>query len=59
MKWQPIDTAPKTGRFLVYVPIDKHRLVIAMRGTGGIFLDERAQPMPWPPSHWMPLPEAP
>lgn len=57
--WMPIETAPKDGRFLVYVPIENHRLVIAMRGICGIFLAEDAQPVKWPPTHWMPLPPPP
>lgn len=59
MDWRTIETAPDKGRFLVYVPIKGHRMVIAMRGSAGLLLDEQAQPMRFPASHWMPLPKAP
>jgi hypothetical protein len=59
-EWQKIETAPKDGRrFLVYVPIDGHRLVIAMYSRQGLLLDESIKPMAFPASHWMPLPSPP
>jgi hypothetical protein len=59
-EWQPIDTAPKDGRrFLAYVPIEGHRLVIAMYSRQGLLLNENCQPMPYPATEWMPLPARP
>ena len=59
-QWQPIETAPRDGkRFLCATIIPNHRLVIAMRGVAGILLDEDCQPLPFPMTHWMPLPARP
>lgn len=59
-EWQPIETAPKDGRrFLAYVPIEGHRLVIAMYSRQGLLLDESLKPMAFPAFYWMPLPEPP
>lgn len=59
-EWQPIETAPKDGRrFLAYVPIEGHRLVIAMYSRQGLILNESLQPMPFPAFYWMPLPAPP
>lgn len=58
-KWQPIETAPTDIRVLVFVPIKHHRLVIALQTEWGLWLNEAYTPMPYPPSHWMPLPEPP
>jgi hypothetical protein len=58
--WQSIETAPFSERVLVFVPIKHHRLVIAMKiAHSGTWLQEDYQPMPFPPSHWMPLPAPP
>jgi len=64
MEWQPIETAPKDGtHVLLYV--DKGA---AVNITGG-FWDNHPKCGCWiaggytrkqfPPTHWMPLPEAP
>lgn len=58
--WSDIETAPKDGtRFLAYVPIQNHRMVIAMAGDMGMILNESYLPMPYKPTHWMPLPPPP
>jgi hypothetical protein len=60
-EWQSIDTAPKGRRVLVCVaPIRNHRLVIGWKTVDlGLWLDERMEPMHYPPTHWMELPERP
>jgi hypothetical protein len=59
-RWQPIETAPKSKRVLVFVPIKNHRLVIGWQTMDiGLWLDEKMEPMSYPPTHWMPLPERP
>src|SRR5258708_7133450 len=58
-RWQPIDAAPINKRVLVFVPIEHHRLVIATKTDAGLWLREDHQPMSYPPSHWMPLPDPP
>jgi hypothetical protein len=58
--WQPIATAPKDGtRFIAYVPIEDHRLVLAFITRDGLILDEYAKPMIYAPTLWHPLPEHP
>lgn len=58
--WMPIETAPRDGRrFLAYVPIPNHRMVIAMAGDLGMILNENYLPMPYKPTHWSPLPQPP
>lgn len=58
--WKPIETAPKGGkRFLAYVPIKNHRLVIANITVDGLILNENAMPMSYLPTYWMPLPNPP
>lgn len=57
--WQSIETAPINKMVLVFVPIKHHRLVLATKMEYGLWLNESHQPMPFPPSHWMYLPEPP
>lgn len=58
--WQPIETAPTEGRFLVYMPTyNRNPIQVAnyhldVKVIGNMF----AFDMP-PPTHWMPLPEPP
>lgn len=59
-EWQPIETAPRDGRwFLCYVPIDGHRQFLGLYSKQGLLLNEYAQPAPFPPTHWVPLPAPP
>lgn len=59
-EWQPIETAPKSGRFLVYVPDGAlHRIMPAhyesnFRIIGDHFAYDQRKP-----THWMPLPDPP
>lgn len=57
--WYPIEDAPVGKMVLVYVPIKHHRLVLATKTKEGLWLREDHQPMSYPPTHWMPLPELP
>jgi len=59
-EWKTIQSAPRDGaRFLAYVPVPNHRMVIAMMGDLGIILAENYLPMTYPPTHWQPLPPPP
>lgn len=59
-EWQPIETAPETGRFMAWNPVtgtyitEPKRGYFPMHGWGDL-------PGTWYPSptHWMPLPEPP
>jgi len=57
--WQPISTAPINKRFLAYVPINNHRLVIAIKTDMDLILDENLKPMTYMPTLWHELPEKP
>jgi len=59
--WQPIEMAEIGGksRVLVSVPINHHRLVIAILTKDNIWLDEQLKPMPYPPNYWRPQPAPP
>lgn len=69
MKWQPIDTCPENGFFLVCsadsFDYDCTVTVVCNNrdGTFGNYLPEDAdEHLPYidgPPTHWMPLPEHP
>ena len=60
LTWQPIETAPKDGQFLVYMPTDDRQpMQVAkwhpnVKVIGGVFAFDAE-----PPTHWMPLPSAP
>ncbi len=66
MKWQPIETAPKSGgKVLVWDPEwDKYPAIAAYDAKYGRWADEDYDPDEDPrwhltPTHWMPLPEPP
>ncbi len=57
--WQPIETAPEDGEFLVYMPEERTRIQSAkfrqnVKTIGGAFAFDLTKP-----SHWMPLPPPP
>jgi hypothetical protein len=59
MSWRPIETAPETGVFLVYMPEERTKFQVAnfhpnVRVIGNCFAFDLTKP-----SHWMPLPAAP
>jgi hypothetical protein len=59
-EWQPIETAPKDGRFLVFlsdgaVEVAKRIPNSKTMVIGGAFSFDRSEK----PTHWMPLPEPP
>lgn len=59
MDWQPIETAPRDGSALLisstshYIPTTAHYSGKWRRGFKG------GAPIPFEPTHWMPLPEKP
>lgn len=58
-KWQPIETAPKEGIFLVYMPEEKRPYQVAnfhpnVNVIGNCFAFDLTKP-----THWMPLPQPP
>lgn len=59
MNWQPIDTAPVEGEFLVFMPDGIPQIQTGVwhpniKVIGNHFLFDM-----WPPTHWMPLPTPP
>lgn len=58
--WQPIETAPKGGQFLVYLPDEHRKFQVMYRNgrmaavIGGAFAFDMTKP-----THWMPLPTPP
>jgi hypothetical protein len=61
MEWQPIETAPKDGEFLVYSSDDGVVAVYPSRSSG-MFLPKgggRDSDDVSRPTHWMPLPPPP
>lgn len=60
MSWKPIDTAPKDGtRFIAYVPIKKHRMMICFFTKEGYLLEDNCMPPKWPVTQWHELPYMP
>jgi hypothetical protein len=61
-KWQPIETAPKDGTFvLLYCPssLGSYMDVYSFTECGG-WQCSNFEYSPYPdPTHWMPLPDAP
>lgn len=58
--WQPIETAPEHGQFLVYMPEEPRRKIQAaewhpnVKVIGNHFAFDLTKP-----THWMPLPDPP
>lgn len=57
--WQPIETAPDDGEFLVYTPNERRKIQAAewhsnFKVIGNHFAFDLTKP-----THWMPLPEPP
>lgn len=73
MEWQPIETAPRDGTYvLLYEPnldiASGNKTFVGKFGRvkydsygskGVIFEDLSTEPWDWYPTHWMPLPEPP
>jgi hypothetical protein len=59
-QWQPIETAPKEGHFLVYLPEEQSKVQSARKNANGVFVigGHFAFDMS-KPTHWMLLPDAP
>lgn len=59
-EWQPIETAPEHGQFLVYMPDEPRNKIQAaewhpnVKVIGNLFAFDLTKP-----THWMPLPEPP
>jgi hypothetical protein len=58
-QWQPIETAPKDGEFLVYMPEERTKFQVArfhqnVKIIGNTFAFDLTEP-----THWMPLPASP
>jgi len=62
-EWQPIETAPKDGYFLVYLPghhpVTGNVTSARFRAGNPFFIGSNMACDVDPPSHWMPLPEPP
>ena len=67
MQWQPIETAPKDGTFIItYLPprfVDEAGLTMIQRWKGTklqwITAGAPNRARLWQPTHWMPLPSPP
>jgi len=58
-EWQPIETAPAEGEFLVYMPEERNTFQVMRKHPnvsiiGNVFAFDLTKP-----THWMPLPPAP
>jgi hypothetical protein len=58
-EWKPIETAPESGEFLVYIPDGEPKIQVGVwrpniKVIGNHFMFDM-----WKPTHWMPLPDAP
>lgn len=56
MSWQPIETAPKDGTFVLAVTESGYRVIV--QWCADKFWRSNV-PHAWEPTHWMPLPEPP
>ena len=59
MDWQPIETIPPEGEFLVFMPGERMKIQVAkwhpnVKVIGNVFAFDLTKP-----THWMPLPEPP
>lgn len=54
--WQPIETAPKQTKVLLYAP--PHKLYVNPKGMAAEMRVARAADYTWA-THWMPLPKPP
>lgn len=59
MNWQPIETAPKKGGILAYIPDWQGCQVIYWASYKGCWETASGENVRGTPSHWMPLPPAP
>lgn len=64
MKWQPIETAPEEGSFIIFgVDGSETDYSVAWRDSGGFATDVDSEAEPVfaliEPTHWMPLPPPP
>lgn len=60
MEWQPIETAPKDGTFiLVAVPGDVKTHIMLVWWVDGWCFDMTKTPITGTPTHWQPLPKPP
>lgn len=58
--WQPIETAPREGSFLVYTPDERLKVQGAHRNANGVFVIGNSFAFDITrPTHWMLLPPAP
>lgn len=57
MEWQPIETAPKKGEYLVYQPLKKHSRSSANDLVARVVPQSHAGLRL--ATHWMPLPNPP
>lgn len=54
--WQPIETAPKDGTWILLLHENHSTPTVGRWIDGGWFSDDGLK---WPSTHWMPLPAAP
>jgi hypothetical protein len=60
VQWQPIESMPQEGCFLVYMPKEISKVQAARRNANGIFIIGNVFAFDTSmPSHWMPEPGAP
>ena len=60
-EWQPIETAPDSGCFIVITSKNDrggHKVALAYRAKNGTIRNETGS-REYKPTHWMPLPDPP
>ncbi len=57
--WQPIETAPKNHFPVLAWSVEYGRVVAFLDVTWTWWPCPATEPLPNPPTHWMPLPERP